>query len=533
MRRLFAKRRHSPFSLSAPELKNPERELAHFHRRLAVAAVFVVLAFAGLFARFFYLQVVQHQHYQTLAESNRIAIVPDRAESRRHHRPQRRRAGAELLGVHARGHAVTGEESRRDHRRARQGGRDSGRATASASSACSTRAKNFESLPLRTRLTDEEVARFAVNRYRFPGVEIKARLFRQYPFGELASHVIGYIGRINDSDVAHDRGLEPDAQLQGLRLHRQGRHRALLRARAARHDRVRGGRGRRGRPRGAHALAHAADSRATTCDSRSTSSCSRRRRPRSATAAGRWSRSTRRPARCSPSSPSPGSTRICSSTASIPPTGTRSTTRPTSRSSTGRCAAPTRRARRSSRSSRSRRSTSGKRTATQTIFDPGYFPDRRAARTSSATTSRAATATSTCTKSIIVSCDTYYYMLAGDTDIDVTHDFLAQFGFGRRPASTSTASSPACCRRAQWKRERFAGKNYREEQPQVVSRRLDLRRHRPGLQRVHAGAAGGGDRDHRQRRHCVTGRTWCRASRTSRTGELKRDRRRRGHTRST
>src|SRR5438128_1585514 len=61
--------------------------------------------------------------------------------------------------------------------------------------------KNYESLPLRTRLTDDEVARFAVNRYRFPGVEIKARLFRQYPFGEVASHVIGYIGRINDRDV--------------------------------------------------------------------------------------------------------------------------------------------------------------------------------------------------------------------------------------------------------------------------------------------------------------------------------------------
>ncbi|MEO6927816.1 MAG: penicillin-binding protein 2, partial [Casimicrobiaceae bacterium] len=54
---------------------------------------------------------------------------------------------------------------------------------------------------LRTKLTDDEVARFAVNRYRFPGVEINARLFRHYPFGALASHVVGYIGRINDRDV--------------------------------------------------------------------------------------------------------------------------------------------------------------------------------------------------------------------------------------------------------------------------------------------------------------------------------------------
>ena len=60
--------------------------------------------------------------------------------------------------------------------------------------------RSFESLPIRTRLTDEEVARFAAQRYRFPGVEIKARLFRNYPYGELASHVIGYIGRINQAD---------------------------------------------------------------------------------------------------------------------------------------------------------------------------------------------------------------------------------------------------------------------------------------------------------------------------------------------
>ncbi|RYF35037.1 MAG: penicillin-binding protein 2, partial [Comamonadaceae bacterium] len=79
--------------------------------------------------------------------------------------------------------------------------------------------KGFESLPIRTKLTDEEVARFAAQRYRYPGVEIKARLFRSYPWGELASHVIGYIGRINqaekktmedwtDEDQANYRGTE-------------------------------------------------------------------------------------------------------------------------------------------------------------------------------------------------------------------------------------------------------------------------------------------------------------------------------------
>jgi penicillin-binding protein 2 len=77
--------------------------------------------------------------------------------------------------------------------------------------------RSFDSLPIRTRLSDEEVARFSAQRYRFPGVEIKARLFRQYPYGELASHVVGYIGRINakekerleeDDDAGNYRGTE-------------------------------------------------------------------------------------------------------------------------------------------------------------------------------------------------------------------------------------------------------------------------------------------------------------------------------------
>ena len=75
--------------------------------------------------------------------------------------------------------------------------------------------KSFESLPIRTRLTDEEVARFAAQRYRFPGVDIKARLFRNYPFGELASHVIGYIGRINQREKERIEESEDAANYRG------------------------------------------------------------------------------------------------------------------------------------------------------------------------------------------------------------------------------------------------------------------------------------------------------------------------------
>ena len=75
--------------------------------------------------------------------------------------------------------------------------------------------KSFESLPIRTRLTDEEVAKFAAQRFRFPGVDIKARLFRSYPYGELASHVIGYIGRINQAEKEKIEESDEDNNYRG------------------------------------------------------------------------------------------------------------------------------------------------------------------------------------------------------------------------------------------------------------------------------------------------------------------------------
>jgi hypothetical protein len=63
-------------SFGVSELRNPEREVFHFKRRLSLVAFIVFVAFCGLFGRFFYLQVVQHAHFETLAETNRIAIVP-------------------------------------------------------------------------------------------------------------------------------------------------------------------------------------------------------------------------------------------------------------------------------------------------------------------------------------------------------------------------------------------------------------------------------------------------------------------------
>ncbi len=182
------------------ELRNYGRELRHFQLRLAISAGFVLLLFGLLFARFFYLQVSQREHYHTLAEANRISIspiVPNRGlifdrngEVLAHNYSAytleimpSKVANLEAT-INELGDVV--EIAARDRKRFKKLLRES---------------KRFESLPIRTRLSDVEVARFAANRYRFPGVEIKARLFRQYPKGEGASHVVGYISRINTQDL--------------------------------------------------------------------------------------------------------------------------------------------------------------------------------------------------------------------------------------------------------------------------------------------------------------------------------------------
>src|SRR5262252_3721671 len=182
------------------ELKNVRRELHYFQVRLGVAGALVLAAFAVLFGRFFYLQVIQHQYYDTKAEDNRIAIVPiqpnrglildgDGVVLARNYSAYTLELTlskiADLEGTIG-GLSKLVDISPKDRRRFQKLREES---------------KGQDNLPLKTRLTDEEVAVLAVNRYRFPGVDIKGRLFRQYPLGELASHVVGYIGRIDDRDV--------------------------------------------------------------------------------------------------------------------------------------------------------------------------------------------------------------------------------------------------------------------------------------------------------------------------------------------
>ena len=196
------------------ELRNAEADVWHFRLRVFVVGVVVLLAFLLIVARLVVLQVVRHEDLADQAESNRTAVVPivpnrglilDRngvvlatnysaytleiTPSRTMDLEATIDALAEVVDIQPR--------DRRRFKRLRE------------------ESRSFDSLPIRTRLSDEEVARFAAQRYRFPGVDIKARLFRNYPLGEVASHAIGYIGRINQREKERIEDSDDAANYRG------------------------------------------------------------------------------------------------------------------------------------------------------------------------------------------------------------------------------------------------------------------------------------------------------------------------------
>ncbi len=194
---------------------NVELELRRFRARVLVATALVLLAFLLLVLRLGYLQLWRYDDLLEQAESNRTSVVPivpnrgiimDRngvvlatnySAYTLEITPARLTAPqdevieqlAQLVDIQPR--------DRRRYKKLRE------------------ESKSFESVPLRTRLTDQEVARFAAQRYRFPGVEIRARLFRNYPYAELASHVIGYIGRINQAEKDRLEEEDDDGNYRG------------------------------------------------------------------------------------------------------------------------------------------------------------------------------------------------------------------------------------------------------------------------------------------------------------------------------
>ena len=198
------------------EIHNSERDLSQFKLRVIVIGLVVLACFGILVSRLYVLQVERHDDLLAQAENNRTAVVPIVPN-----RGQIYDRNGVLLATNYSAYTLEITPYKvadldetidalseliditpRDRRRFKRLREDS---------------RNFDSLPIRSRLTDQEVAKFAAQRYRFPGVDVKARLFRNYPMGETGAHIIGYIGRINqrekeridDSDeAANYRGTE-------------------------------------------------------------------------------------------------------------------------------------------------------------------------------------------------------------------------------------------------------------------------------------------------------------------------------------
>ena len=456
MRRLFANRGR-PGTISGPELRDPQRELLYFRRRLMIAGAVVIVAFGGLLGRFVYLQLFQHRHYQTLAESNRIAIVPivpnrgvmtDRngivlAQSYSAYTLEVTPSRVKNLDETIDQLATIVEVQARDRKRFKRLLEES---------------KNFESLPLRTRLSDEEVARFAVNRYRFPGVEIKARLFRQYPFGEVASHVTGYISRINDKDVERIESWNETANYKGSDY--IGKVGVELAYERELHGTTgweevevdAGGRAvrtlSRTPPTSGNNLKLALDIRLQ--QAAETAFGDRRGalvaiEPTTGDVLAFVSKpgfdpnlfvDGIDPVNWELLNESPDKPLLNRLLRGAYPPG--STIKPFLALAA---------------------LTSGKRTAAQTIFDPGFYQIPGAAHRFR-DDKPGGHGYVDMFKSIVASCDTYYYMLAGETDIDDTHAFLSKFSFGRKTGIDIEGELIGVLPSRAWKRERFKDKWY-------------------------------------------------------------------------
>ncbi|WP_411852185.1 penicillin-binding protein 2 [Stenotrophomonas sp. LGBM10] len=182
------------------QAKNPHAEAEQFRRRAALGFLGVLVCLFGLGAWYFKLQVLDHDIYATRSEANRIKprpVVPGRgmiydrngrllAENvpafRLDITPDKvKDMDATLAGL-AKILDLSPEdiETFNKSRKAR---------------------RSFLPVTLKLRVTDEEMARFAVDRWRFPGVELEPYLTRRYPYGDLFAHIIGYVGRVDDKDL--------------------------------------------------------------------------------------------------------------------------------------------------------------------------------------------------------------------------------------------------------------------------------------------------------------------------------------------
>lgn len=181
-------------------LKNDHHEQSLIKWRLVISAILVFTLLGIIIGRLYVLQVVDNQHFKTLSDSNRVrinAIPPPRglifdrngivlANNRPSYRLEIVKEELENLDLTISQLKGLLDISDLDIKRFKQSSR---------------RRRPFESVPLRFNLSDKEVSLFAVNQHLFPGVQINARLTRNYPLKNHAVHILGYVSRIDEKDL--------------------------------------------------------------------------------------------------------------------------------------------------------------------------------------------------------------------------------------------------------------------------------------------------------------------------------------------
>ncbi len=186
-------------------LKNAASESRVFRNRVFVAVGFIVFFTCIFLLQLLVLQVIQHDHYVTRAQDNRVKVVPIAptrglifsrdgvllAENRPTYSleviPER---VGNLESMLKQITALVALEEKDVQRFRRELGKR----------------RRFENVPLRLNLSDEEVARFSVNQHRFPGFSVRAQLARYYPTGAASMHVVGYVGRIDEDEFLYIDG---------------------------------------------------------------------------------------------------------------------------------------------------------------------------------------------------------------------------------------------------------------------------------------------------------------------------------------
>ncbi len=181
-------------------LKDPLVESRVFLSRVVVIFIFIVMLTIGLVGRLIYLQIVGHEHYSTMAKSNRIKVVPS-VPTRGIIYDRHGRILAENTPSYSLELIPEQIDDLDETLKQLQLLLDIPAEKISQFLKHKKRSKSFASVPLLLRMSDEKVAKFATVRPYFPGVDVHARLVRTYPYKDLTSHVIGYVGRINEKEL--------------------------------------------------------------------------------------------------------------------------------------------------------------------------------------------------------------------------------------------------------------------------------------------------------------------------------------------